>query len=354
MIAIAKRARQVAVVGMVGLGLFAAGCGSSDDSSSGSSGSSTSSSSSDGGSTPIKLGVFGALSDAGIYIAQDKGYFRDAGLDVSLVPTGTAEQVISVLAAGQVDAAGTAPTPGLFNAIQRGVDLKILTDKGRIGPGYSWVSLVVRRDLFDDGTITSVDDLKGKKVALPGKGTSTAAEFAELLRTRGMTLDDVSIQAGNPADALVALTNRAVDAAVLQEPFITLAKFRDVGHELSPLGEVVPNGENGVIVASEKLVKDPELADKLRSAYLRGVADYNAAFPRGGGRGTGRPEVVAILARNTPVREARLYDAMAPVLFSDDGSLDTDTIDLFQQNFIDQGLQETVVPASDYLYEAGR
>jgi hypothetical protein len=45
---------------------------------------------------------------------------------------------------------------------------------------------------------------------------------------------------------------------------------------------------------------------------------------------------------------------MAPVLFSDDGSLDTDTIDLFQQNFKDQGLQTEIVPASDYLYEPAR
>ncbi|HEY4278418.1 MAG TPA: ABC transporter substrate-binding protein [Conexibacter sp.] len=353
---IATRARRLAVIALALVGLVAlAACGSdsgSSGSASASSGDSGSSSSDSGATKDLTVGVFGALSDAGLYIAQDKGYFRDEGLNVKFVPTGTAEQVISVLAAGKVDAAGTAPTPGLFNAIQRGVNVKILSDKGQVGPGYNWVALVVRRDEADSGAIRDIADLKGKKVALPGNGTSTAAEFSDLLRTRGLTLRDVTIQAGNPADALVALANRAVDAAVLQEPFITLARLRGVGVNMAGLGDTSPSGENGVIAISEKLVSDPTTTRKLMDAYLRGVADYNAAFPRGGGRGTGTDEIVSILSRNTPVRGADLYAQMQPVLFPSDGTVNTASIDAFQQNFKDQGLQTEIVPSSDYLYQA--
>jgi NitT/TauT family transport system substrate-binding protein len=211
----------------------------------------------------------------------------------------------------------------------------------------------VRRDEYDSGAIRDVAQLKGKKVALPGNGTSTAAEFDDLLRTRGLSLRDVQVQAGNPADALVALTNRAVDAAVLQEPFITLARLRGVGVNVAGLGDSSPSAENGIIAISEKLVNDPATTRKLMDAYLRGVADYNAAFPRGGGRGTGRAEIVDILSRNTPVRGASLYDQMQPVLFPPDGKVNTASIDAFQQNFKDQGLQGAVVPADKYLYQPG-
>jgi NitT/TauT family transport system substrate-binding protein len=343
-------ARRYAVLGAAGLALAgAAGCGGSD---SGSSSAGGGSSSAGGGTQSLTVGVFGALSDAGLYIARDKGYFQQEGLKVKLVPTGTAEQVISVLAAGKVDAAGTSPTPGLFNAIQRGVNVKIAVDKGQIGPDHSWVGLVVRKDLFDSGKITSVKDLKGKKVALPGKGTATAAEFTTVLRQNGLGIGDVSIQAGNPADALAALTNKAVDAAVLQEPFVTLSQVKQVGHELAPFGDVTPNGENGIIAVSEKLAKDPTLTGKLTKAYLRGVQDYVKAFPGDGKKGVGTAAIVDILVKNTAVKQAGLYAKMAPVQFSADGTLDTKSIDEFQQTFKDQGLQSAIVPSSKYLLAA--
>ena len=50
----------------------------------------------------LKLGAIGAVSDAGIFIAQEKGYFNDEGLDVELVSFRAAPQILPAIATGEV------------------------------------------------------------------------------------------------------------------------------------------------------------------------------------------------------------------------------------------------------------
>src|SRR3979409_746538 len=74
----------------------------------------------------LKVGAIGAVSDAGIFIAQEKGYFKDEGLDVEIVGFKAAPQILPAIATGEVQVSGSAVTPALFNAIQRGVEMKIV------------------------------------------------------------------------------------------------------------------------------------------------------------------------------------------------------------------------------------
>src|SRR5690349_716660 len=66
----------------------------------------------------VKVGAIGALSDAGLFIAYEKGYFRDEGLDVELVSFKAAPQILPAIATSEVQASGSAVTPALFNAFQ--------------------------------------------------------------------------------------------------------------------------------------------------------------------------------------------------------------------------------------------
>ena len=72
---------------------------------------------------PLKVGAIGAVSDAGIFVAQEKGYFRDEGLDVELVSFKAAPQILPAIATNEVLVSGSAVSPALFNAFARGIGM---------------------------------------------------------------------------------------------------------------------------------------------------------------------------------------------------------------------------------------
>jgi NitT/TauT family transport system substrate-binding protein len=325
--------------------VLAAACGGNSSSGGGSGGSG-------GKATNLNVGLFGALSDAGLIIAQNKGYFTAEKLNVKFVPSQSAPTIISLTAAGKLDAAGTSATPGLFNAIGRGVKLKIAADKGRIDPEHSWTALVVRQDLFGSGAVTSVAQLKGKRIGVPDINTATGAELAKALGSAGLTTKDVKLVPQNPADSFASLQSKSIDAAALQEPFIAQATAKKVGHVLLPFGTVMPGAENGIILYGEKMATDKDLSARFLRAYLKGVADYNAAFPTGGKEPVGRDQVVQYLVGATSVKSPELYEKMAPVLLAPDGKVDTASIDAFQQFFKSIGSQQAIVPSSEYLLDS--
>jgi NitT/TauT family transport system substrate-binding protein len=334
--------RRVLVLLCVAL---SAACGGNSTSGAGSGGSGAK-------NTTLNVGLFGALSDAGLIVAQKKGYFTAEKLDVKFVPSQSAPTIIGLTAGGKLDAAGTSATPGLFNAINRGVKVKIAADKGKIDPSHSWTALVVRQDEFSSGAITSVAQLKGKRIGLPDQNTATGAELAKALDSAGLSLKDVKLVPQNPADSFAALQSKSVDAAALQEPFITQATSKKVGHVLLPFGTVMPGAENGIILYGEKMSNNKDLSSRFLRAYLKGVADYNAAFPGDGKAPVGRDQIVSYLVAATSVKTPELYAKMAPVLLAPDGKINTSSIDTFQQFFKSIGSQQEIVPSSKYLLDA--
>lgn len=312
-------------------------CGGSDSPDSSSTGSSE--------KITLKVGLFGATSDAGLILAKDKGYFDDENISVEFVPSQSAPTTISLVASGKLDAAGSSPTPGLFNAISTNVPVKIAADKGQIDPTHSWTGLVVKTDGPSD-----IAELKGKRIGAPDANTATGAELGKMLSANGMNIDDVELVPGNPADTFVAFENGSIDGAALQEPFIAQALAKGNAKVLKPFGEVLPNGQNGIVLFGEKLAKDKGAAKRFLAAYTKGVQDYKAAFPASGDP-VGRDDVIKSLIAATPVKNPELYEKMQPVLFSDDGTVDTKSIDYMQEFFVKIGSQKTVVPAKDYLLD---
>src|SRR5207247_2254294 len=102
---------------------------------------STASSATAPSSTPPSVvrfaGQASTLSDAGLYLAEARGYFREQGivLERQVLPP---PEAVPALAAGHVEVSAVAPNAGLFNAIGRGIPLKIVADKGRAGAGFAF------------------------------------------------------------------------------------------------------------------------------------------------------------------------------------------------------------------------
>jgi len=284
----------------------------------------------------LKVGAIGAVSDAGIFIAQEKGFFRDEGLDVELVGFKAAPQILPAIATGEVQVSGSAVTPALFNAFARGIGMKLVADKGQVTKGFGFAAIAIRSDLAD--TVKDFKDLKGRKFAVMGKGVSSTAQLGKALELGGIEPNEVElIELGLP-EMVAALGNKAIDGATLLEPFITLATARKVAIRWKGMEDFLPfTGQNGVIIYSQKFTEEqPEAANRWMVAYLKGNRAYLDAVTKG----TDRDDINAILARHTAVKDLSLLAKITPTGFDPNGRLEIKSLEADQDWFLKLGLQQ--------------
>ena len=284
----------------------------------------------------LKVGAIGAVSDAGIFIAQEKGYFKDEGLDVEIVSFRAAPQILPAIATGEVQVSGSAVTPALFNAFARGITMKLVADKGQVARGFGFAAIVIRSDLAD--TVRDFKDLKGRKFAVMGKGVSSTTQLGKALELGGIEPNEVELVELGLPEMVAALGNKAIDGATLLEPFITFATARNVGIRWKGMEDFLPfTGQNGVIIYSQKFAQEqPEAAKRRMAAYLKGTRAYLDSVTNG----TDRDGINAILAKYTAVKDLALLAKMAPTGFDPNGRMEIKSLEADQDWFLKLGLQQ--------------
>ncbi|HZR97939.1 MAG TPA: ABC transporter substrate-binding protein [Chloroflexota bacterium] len=287
----------------------------------------------------LRGGVLASTTDAGIFIAQDLGYFREQGIELDLSTFDSAARMVAPLGAGQLDIGAGAHSAGLNNAISRGVDIKLVADKGSATPGHGFQALVFRKELVDSGQLRSPADLRGRRVAVSARGITVEVALATWLRRAGLSMDDVEpVEMGFP-DQVNAIGNGSLDATISIEPFLTRIVDLNVGTIYQRTDELIPGYQVAeVFYAGQFMREQPDVARRFMVAYLKGVRYYNDAFDKGDA--AKRQETINILTRNTTVKDAALYDRMVMPGLAPDGHLNVASISEDQDYFLAAGLQQ--------------
>jgi NitT/TauT family transport system substrate-binding protein len=133
----------------------------------------------------LMLGHIQALSAAPWYIGIARGYYKAQGIDLLLQRCDSGSGTLAPLGAGQLQVAASSLSAGLFNALGRGVAIKIVADDGSYyEPNWGQNGMVGRKDLVDSGQVKSVTDLTGRKVAF---SSPTTGPFTWDRILKGMT-----------------------------------------------------------------------------------------------------------------------------------------------------------------------
>lgn len=152
------------------------------------------------------------------YIARDKGYFEEEGVDVKLQVMENTSLKMGAFMAGQIDAvASTADEFPLYMKPDNPVKYIFAVDNSKGGDG-----------VVSQKEINSVADLKDKKIAFE-EGSVSQFFINALLREAGLTQDDISMVNMTATDAGVAFTANRVDAAVTWEPHLSQGAATDHG-----------------------------------------------------------------------------------------------------------------------------
>ncbi len=220
----------------------------------------------------VRISDARVLAAGPIYVALEKGYFREQGIDLHLEASAGVADIVAFLATGDLDMASGATTVGLFNAFDRGADFRIIAPMGIMTLEDSPLPLLVRKDLYDSGEVQGPADLRGRRVALNTRGASPEYLLTKVLDRVGLTINDVDLVTVPFPDMPAALANSSIDAAIAAEPAATRAV--SLGAAIKLVKEIVPGQMTTVILASGKMLRErPETVRRFILAYMKGTRD---------------------------------------------------------------------------------
>lgn len=217
----------------------------------------------------VKIATSFNITSAGLVMAMERGFFKEEGIELSVDYSISGAAMVGPLASGDLDMGVGGVSAGLFNALARGLDLRMVGDFSRMAPGYGFGVMVVRKDLA--GAITQPQHLKGKKVAFNAPGAPCHYMLGKYLEKAGLELKDVEITYIPFSDVPIAFERKAADAACVAEPAAADIEMKGVGKILAPLDATVPNMQVSVLMASPKLLKNADLLRRWLRAFYRGV-----------------------------------------------------------------------------------
>jgi ABC-type nitrate/sulfonate/bicarbonate transport system substrate-binding protein len=217
----------------------------------------------------VRVGYIPSDSFAALYIMADR-HLPAAGIGVETVRLAGGTEILSQVATGQLHVGGTGMGAAGFNAVASSLPVEFVAP---LHSGYVEDYFTVRKASWEK-EVKRIADLKGKPVALNVRGAAVEWMLDQALRKDGLTLRDVQVKIMPFPDMVPALETGAVEAAILTEPFPTLAEERGVA--LRPLPR--PGGAKATPITAvfwnrEWATKEPELAHKVMLAYLKAARD---------------------------------------------------------------------------------
>ena len=199
-----------------------------------------------------------------IQLAKGKGYFTEAGLDVSFAVGRGGIDVAKQVGAGNAPLGGIV-ADGPIMVRGNGVPVKIVAVFG----GKGFMQLVVR----EDSGIEKPADLKGKTITVMSFQDTTFYALLGLLASAGLSQNDVNIQSVGPTGVweFVAAGKSAAMAGV--PDWIPPIQAAGVKVKVIPSDEFFPHMAQGIAVSDDVIRQKPEMVRKFVRAALRGMKD---------------------------------------------------------------------------------
>ena len=202
------------------------------------------------------------------YVAREKGFFTEQGLDVREAGVFNAgPEEMSAFSAGDLDIGYVGAAPAITFASQGMADVKIVAQANQIG-----TSIIVRPGL----DIADINGLKGRTVAIPGFSTMQDFILHKALDEAGIDASEVKIIVVKPPEMIAALAGAQVDAAVVWEPYPTMAVAQNAGRVLLQSSKVLPHHPCCMVVVDSKFLQEhSDTVKRFVAAHLKATQYIN-------------------------------------------------------------------------------
>lgn len=223
--------------------------------------------------TKLKVAISPIGSYLPVFVGQEKGYFKEMGLEVETVAISGGPKKLRAMAGGSVQIAGSS-VPPIIRGASRGFDFTIVSPMANApakAPGIS--AVIVRKD----AGINTPKDLEGKKIAIASRG-----------QVDDLTTNIVVEKAGGDPKKIIWLEMRrsvmqpslikgVVHGAYMVDPFMSNAlRQAEVKLLVSPVTEIIPGAVLTAFASSKKwLAKNSESAARYAITIKKGIAWMN-------------------------------------------------------------------------------
>jgi NitT/TauT family transport system substrate-binding protein len=299
----------------------------------------------------VRLGTVGSFTDAGFAVGIGQGYFQRQNLEIDVQRLDSAALMIPFVSTGQLDVAGGGPSAGLFQALARGVDLRIVADKGTAGEKESFFCFLVRKDLVDSGRVRTEAYLRGLTIAAAAPGNSVELATHRMLEKGGLTEQDVTFVNMAYQDMLGALATSRIDVASTLEPVCAQAVAQGSAVRWRTTADYQPLQTVAAVYYSPQFAQNTDAATRFMVAYLQGVRDYRRAYLEKDA--ALRQKLDPIMAEWTGI-DPSVYDGMVIPELLPDGRINVASIDDLQDFFLQSGQIRERVDIQRYVDDSFR
>ncbi len=287
----------------------------------------------------VVIGSVPGIAAAGTYIADAKGYFRDAGIDVEIADLASAADAMASLATNQFQVVEGGYSAGYWNALAKNFPIIVAFERGSRPTNHK---IVVPANMKD--TIKNVADLKGHSVVVNAPGSLTIYELGKMLEASGRSLKDVDVKYMPFPQMAVAFKNGAVDAAEDIPPFVNLGKEQGLMFEIGSVDDTLkpyPLASIAYQINTDWAAKNQDVARKFFVAIARGTRDYCQAYHHG----PNRDEILDIMVKYKVMSDRALLDRIPWQGRNPSGRMDPESALDIQDWFFKQGMITQKFPA---------
>jgi NitT/TauT family transport system substrate-binding protein len=259
----------------------------------------------------IMLGALSFTSHAGTFVAAERDYFKEAGLDVEIRFFDAAQPMAVAIASGDLDYAVTAISGGLVSLADKGA-IKVIGGALQEEPGIDGQKFLVSDAAFQAG-ITAPGMLDGRSYGISTAGSSFHYMGAKMAAAEGIELTYKPLQ---KVGAIIgALKSGQIDAwSIVPHIAKPLAASGEV-HIIGNVSDYLPDYQVTTVFTSARNASDEQqMTRDYLAAYSRGVADYNAAMIARAGGDEGEAAMVELLHKY--VYTDRPLDKAAPSIIN--------------------------------------
>ena len=225
--------------------------------------------------TRTVVGVLSFTSHSGSFIAFERGYFANAGLDVELKFFQAAQPMAVAIASGDVDFGVTAISGGLLSLAQKGA-IKVIGGVLSEEAGIDGQKILASDAAFQAG-LTKPAALDGKRFGMTTAGSSFHYMGTKIAAAHSATPQFIPLQ--KVGSIVGALKSGQIDAWSIVPHIAKPLAGSGAVHIIGDVADYLPDYQiTTAFTSAEKAANDRALVKSFLSGFTRGVSDYNATM----------------------------------------------------------------------------